>query len=58
MSVRIFMPFVLLLIRVQFFFGELDAHQSHLDGLWSLIRMRGGIETLGWNGTLRQAVET
>lgn len=48
---------ILAIMGTHFFFGELDAHQSHLDGLWSLIRMRGGIETLGWSGTLRQAVE-
>ncbi len=49
---------ILAIMGTHFFFGELDAHHSHLDGLWSLIRMRGGIETLGGNGTLRQAVET
>lgn len=42
----------------QFFFSELDQHQAHLDGLWALIEMRGGIDQLGWNGSLKQAIET
>jgi hypothetical protein len=44
--------------NLQFFFSELDQHQAHLDGLWALINMRGGIDTLGWNGSLKQAIET
>jgi hypothetical protein len=47
---------IVAIMSTHFFFSELDQHQAHLRGLWTLIEMRGGIDTL--EPSLKQTIET
>jgi hypothetical protein len=47
---------IVAIMSTHFFFSELEQHQAHLRGLWTLIEIRGGIDTL--EPSLKQTIET